>query len=67
MPTITSKNKASYPITLETDQMAFLREAKEQYKIADTDKVVRIILDYVISSPELHETVFTQTRCLRCD
>lgn len=67
MTTITSKNKETYQITLETDQMAFIRGVKEQYKITDTDKAVRIIMDYVITSPELHETIFGQTRCLRCD
>ena len=61
------KNKETYQIILETDQMAFIREAKERYAIADADKVVRIIMDYVITSPNLHGTIFTQTRCLRCD
>jgi hypothetical protein len=62
-----SKNKKTYQITLETDQMAFIREARERYKILDVDKVVRIIMDYVITSPELHTTIFTEPRCLRCD
>lgn len=61
------KNKESYQIILETDQMAFIREAKERYNIIDVDKVMRIIMDYVITSPELHTTIFTQQRCLRCD
>ena len=62
-----SKNKQAYQLTLESDQMGFVREAQERYDIADEDKVMRIILDYVITSPDLHETIFSQTRCLRCD
>jgi hypothetical protein len=62
-----SKDKQTYEITLERDQMAFITEAKERYDIADEDKVMRIIMDYVITSPDLHATIFTQTRCLRCD
>lgn len=62
-----SKNKETYQITLEIDQMAFIRQARERYKILDEDKVMRIIMDYVITSPELHTTIFTQQRCLRCD
>ena len=62
-----SKDKQAYQLTLETDQMAFVREAQERYEIADEDKVMRIIMDYVMTSPDLHETIFSQTRCLRCD
>jgi hypothetical protein len=62
-----SKNKQTYQITLEADQMVFLRETKKQYEMPDEDKVMRIIMDYVMTSPELHATIFTRTRCLRCD
>ena len=62
-----SKNKETYQVTLETDQMDFIHEAQERYDIPDEDKVLRIIMDYVLTSPDLHETIFTQTRCLRCD
>ena len=62
-----AKNKETYQLTLETDQMVFIREAQERYEIADEDKVMRIIMDYVMTSPDLHETIFSQTRCLRCD
>ena len=62
-----AKNKETYQLTLETDQMVFVREAQERYEIADEDKVMRIIMDYVMTSPDLHEAIFSQTRCLRCD
>jgi hypothetical protein len=57
----------TYEIELKPDEMAFVREAREKYDIADDSKVVRIILDYLLSSPEVHDAVFTETRCLRCD
>lgn len=62
-----AKNKETYSITLETDEMDFISQTKEKYDIADEDKVLRIIIDYVMTSPELHSTVFTETRCLRCE
>ena len=62
-----SKNKQAYQLTLESDQMEFVREAQERFDIADEDKVMRIILDYVITSPDLHTNIFSETRCLRCD
>ena len=62
-----SKNKETYQITLETEHMAFIQEVKERYDIADEDKVMRIVMDYVMTSPDLHATIFTQIRCLRCD
>ena len=35
--------------------------------IASQDKVVRIIMDYIESNPGIHDTVFTEFRCLRCE
>ena len=57
----------TYEIELKPDQMGFVREAREKYDIPDDSKVVRIILDYLLSSPEVHDAVFTETRCIRCD
>lgn len=57
----------TYEIELKPDQMAFVQSAREKYDIADDSKVLRIVLDYLLSSPELHDAVFTETRCLRCD
>ncbi len=60
-------NKETYDIDLNPDQMAFLRASKEKYNVADENKVMRIILDFIQSSPDMHDTVFNQTRCLRCE
>ena len=61
------KMKESYEITLETDQMSFLSWAKEKYDLADESKVMRIIMDYVITGRDQYDTVFSNVRCLRCD
>ncbi len=51
---------------MNPDQLAFVQAAKEKYNLADEGKVLRIVMDYLISNPDVHETVFTQVRCLRC-
>ena len=61
------KIKESYPLTLETDQMNFVRWAKDKYGIEDESKVMRIIMDYVITNRDQYDSVFTYIRCLRCD
>ena len=59
--------KLTYEFELNNVQMAFLPPAKEQYGIPDESKVVRIIVDYLLSTPDTHATVFEYTRCLRCE
>ena len=60
-------SKQTYEIELNPDQMGFIRTAKEKYSIADESKVVRIMVDYLLTNQGVHETVFNQARCLRCD
>jgi uncharacterized linocin/CFP29 family protein len=59
--------KESFEIDLNPDQMAFVRLAREKYGIADEGKVVRIIMDYIITTPAIHDTLFNEVRCLRCE
>ena len=59
--------KVNYQFELNSDQMAFLTSAKEKYGIPDESKVVRIIVDYLLTTPNIHSTVFEQTRCRRCE
>jgi hypothetical protein len=61
------KIKESYPLVLETDQMNFVRWAKDKYGIEDESKVMRIIMDYIITNRDQYDSVFTYIRCLRCD
>ena len=59
--------KEVYEIRLQPDQMAFMRSAKEKYNIRDESKVFRAVVDYLITNPEVHDEVFGQSRCLRCE
>jgi hypothetical protein len=59
--------KETYEVALNPEQMEFIRSARAQYDIADDDKALRIILDYVLSNPGLHQDIFTEVRCLRCE
>ena len=59
-------DKETYEIALNPDQMAFVAAAVEKYGLADTDKALRVVMDYLIANPEVHDTVFSEPRCLRC-
>ena len=58
--------KDAYQIDLSSEQIAFIRSAKDQYGIPDESKVVRIMVDYLLSNPDTHATVFEESRCLWC-
>ena len=58
--------KDAYQIDLNAEQIAFLRSTQEQYNIPDESKVVRIMVDYLLSNPAIQATVFDETRCLWC-
>ena len=58
--------KDAYQIDLSAEQIAFLWSAQEQYNIPDESKVVRIMVDYLLSNPDIQATVFDETRCLWC-
>ena len=58
--------KDAYQIDLSAEQIAFLRSAQEQYNIPDESKVVRIMVDYLLSNPDIQATVFEEARCLWC-
>ena len=59
--------KQTYEIELNPNQMGFIKESKDKYNIADESKAVRIVMDYLMTNPGLHDTVFDQVRCLRCE
>ena len=59
--------KQAYEFELNSDQMAFIRLAKDKYGIPNESKVVRILVDYLLANSGIHESVFTQTRCLGCE
>ena len=59
--------KETFDIELNPEHMAFIQSAKDKYEIASQDKVVRIIMDYIQTNPGIHDSVFTEFRCLRCE
>ena len=60
------KENQAYELTLEVDQMNFLRSAAEKYGIADENKAVRVVMDYIMSDRDIQDSVFSEIRCLRC-
>ncbi len=58
--------KDAYQIDLSAEQIAFFRSTQEKYDIPDESKVVRIMVDYLLSNPDIQATVFDETRCLWC-
>jgi hypothetical protein len=60
-------SKQTIEIELNDDQVTFMRLMKDDYDIASESKVFRIVMDYLQSNRDVHDTVFGQTRCLRCD
>jgi len=59
--------KETYEVQLNSDQMAFIRSMKEKFDITDDSKTIRIVIDYLIVTQDIHDAVFGQTRCLRCE
>ena len=59
--------KETYEVQLNPDQMAFIRSMKEKYEIADDSKTIRVVIDYLMVTQNVHADVFGQSRCLRCE
>ena len=59
--------KQTIEIELNNDHMTFMRIVIDEYNISTDSKVMRIILDYLQENKDVHDTVFKQIRCLRCD
>ena len=59
--------KETYQIDLNANQMTFIRNAKEKYNIPDESKVMRVVMDYLMNDPSIHDDVFSRIRCFRCE
>ena len=59
--------KQTIEIALNPDQITFIGVMKDAYDIESESKVMRVIMDYLQSTKDIHDTVFKQWRCLRCD
>ena len=58
--------KEKLEVRLNVDHVRFAQSMMEKHEIRDEAKVLRIIMDYVITNPTIHDEVFTEGRCLRC-
>ena len=59
--------KETYEVQLNPDQMAFIRSMKDKFEIADESKTIRVVIDYLMVTQDVHDAVFGQNRCLRCE
>ena len=59
--------RQDFEARLHVDQLAFIGNIKTKYNIASEAKVIRIALDYLILNTDVHDTVFEERRCLRCE
>jgi len=59
--------KTALTVDVNADHIGLISAAKEKYNIADEGKVVRIVMDYLVTNPGIHDTVFKDVRCLRCE
>ena len=59
--------KQTVEIELNNDHLTFLRTIQDDYSIPSESKVMRIIMDYLQQNNDVHDTVFQEIRCLRCE
>ena len=59
--------KPHSPWTSTPSTSGLINSSKEKYNIADEGKVVRIVMDYILVNPDIHDRVFKDVRCLRCE
>tara|TARA_B100000686_G_scaffold328460_1_gene388474 strand:- start:1685 stop:1870 length:186 start_codon:yes stop_codon:yes gene_type:complete len=57
--------KIDVTFSINGDMEEMLKEAAEKYKLPDTSKALRVVLDYVIQDGDWEE-VFAKIRCDRC-
>ena len=59
--------KETFEIELNVDHRIFIKSVVEQYGIGSEDKALRVIMDFIQTNHDLHESVFKEFRCLRCE
>ena len=60
-------SKQTFEVELTTDQIAFIRSMKDKYELPDESKTFRVVIDYLMVTRNVHDDVFGQSRCFRCD
>jgi len=58
-------NKTEHTCMLNEDHVHYLEQMMEQYDLPDTDKVLRVLIDYAMQDGDA-DAIFETVRCLRC-
>jgi len=61
------KDKATYSIDLEKDQMWFLEQMVTEYSLPDVSKAMRCLVNYARYVETAREDIFAEIRCDTCD
>jgi rRNA maturation endonuclease Nob1 len=59
------KAKIRAEFDVETDQLAWLRQMADDYKLPDVAKALRIVIDHAMMDGD-EDDIFMQIRCRRC-
>jgi hypothetical protein len=60
------KDLAPQTVELASNQVKFLEEVAAKYGLPDIGKVVRCLVNFARESPDSHDTIFAEVRCLDC-
>ena len=60
------KDATARPIELEAAKVEFLEEMVRKYSLGDIGKAVRCLVNYARETPDRHDDIFGQVRCLDC-
>ena len=59
--------KTALTVDVNAEHIGLINSSREKYNIADEGKVIRIVMDYILVNPDIHDRVFKDVRCLRCE
>lgn len=62
---IMGQSKQTITVEITAQQLEWLTQMREQYKLPDTGKAMRIVLEYARSGSDL-DSVFKKIRCKQC-
>lgn len=60
------KDDKAVELAIGSDKLAFLEQMMAKYDLPDVGKAVRILIDHARDNPSLHDTIFSELRCLDC-
>ena len=60
------KDLRACSIELEAEKVEFLERMAASYGLPDIGKAVRCLINYARESPDKHDAIFGEIRCLDC-